>query len=456
MKSDKMVILFCHPGPKAGIQRNRSSTPQSSTSQSDCWQSDCGILKLTLPLLPLAKPNPAPPGFLPFFPFFPYTSPTMPCPNIDLCGSCGWSHIPYEKQLEQKLSDINGSFKLKNLKVGEDSLRCTEILPSVKTEHYRNRMDFVIDFQGKVGLREKGKWWRVIDNHPCFIADEKIDELFYKIRLWSQESGLSYFDRKAHTGLLRYASIRCTSTGQTMINIITSAPTDKTEEDQVKQAIEKLGQLTNPTTLIWSINHTISDVSFGDELRTIIGTGSIEEEINGLRYTISPNAFFQTNSSTAPLLLQTVKEFAGDISGKTILDLYCGTGFFAIGFASKANRTIGVELVPEAIVDARQNAKLNNVEVEFHDAKTEEFDWKEINPDIVILDPPRSGMHDKALQDVIQAKPKTIIYVSCNYKNFARELVMLQEFYSVTAMRAIDMFPHTPHVELVTKLEIRK
>ncbi|MBU4315284.1 23S rRNA (uracil(1939)-C(5))-methyltransferase RlmD [Patescibacteria group bacterium] len=380
----------------------------------------------------------------------------MPCSNKDLCGSCGWSHIPYKKQLEQKLSDINGSFKLKKLKVDGNPLRCEEILSSAKTEHYRNRMDFVIDFQGKVGLREKGKWWRVIDNHPCFIADEHIDELFFKTRSWAQASGLSYFDRKAHTGLLRYASIRCTSTGQTMINIITSAPTDESEENQAKLAIEELGKLTDPTTLIWSINHTISDVSFGDELRTIIGTGSIQETINELQYTISPNAFFQTNSSTAPLLLQTVQEFAGDVSGKTVLDLYCGTGFFAIGFARKANRTIGIELVPEAIIDAQKNAELNNVKVEFHDAKTEEFNWKELNPDIVILDPPRSGMHDNALQDVIKAKPQTIIYVSCNYKNFARELVMLQEFYKVTAMRAIDMFPHTPHVELVTKLECRK
>ena len=389
------------------------------------------------------------------FPIFPYTFPTMPCPNKDLCGSCGWSHIPYEKQLEQKLSDINGSFKLKKLSVGGNPLRCTEILPSAKAEHYRNRMDFVIDFQGKVGLREKGKWWRVIDNHPCFIADEKIDELFYKVRSWAQTAGLSYFDRKAHTGLLRYGSIRCASTGQTMINIITSAPTDESEKNQARSAIETLGQQTHPTTLIWSINHTISDVSFGDELKAIIGNGSIEEEINGLRYTISPNAFFQTNSSTAPLLLQTVQEFAGDVSGKTVLDLYCGTGFFAISFAGKAKKTIGVELVPEAIVDARQNAKLNNVGIEFHDAKTEEFDWKKLNPDIVILDPPRSGMHDKALQDIIKARPHTIVYVSCNYKNFARELIMLQEFYKVTAMRAIDMFPHTPHVELVTRLELK-
>ena len=155
------------------------------------------------------------------------------------------------------------------------------------------------------------------------------------------------------------------------------------------------------------------------------------------------------------MLLSTVREFAGDLTDRTLLDLYCGTGFFAVAMAKEAKRTIGVEMVPDAIKDARVNAELNNVDVEFHDAKTEEYDWKSIGADVVILDPPRQGMHDKALQDVIAAKPERIVYVSCNYKNFARELVMLQEYYDVETMRAIDMFPHTPHVELVTSL-VRK
>ena len=373
-----------------------------------------------------------------------------PCPNKEECGSCGWSHIPYNKQLEQKLSDINGSFKLKNL-----NTKCEEIIPAVKTEHYRNRMDFVIDFEGRVGLRQKGKWWKVIDDHACFISDNKIETHFKHIRNWTKTAGLSFFDRKAHHGILRYAVVRSTSTGQTMINIVTSAPSDEIEKQTIKSALESLAQSANPTTLIWSINHTITDVSFGDELRTISGPGYIEEEFDEIKYQISPNAFFQTNLYTAPLLLKTVQEFIGDSSDKLILDLYCGTGFFSIALAKDAKKTIGVELVPEAIKDANINAELNNVDVEYHDAKTEEFDWKDLNPDVVILDPPRSGMHDKALQDVIDARPPEIIYVSCNYKHFARELVQLQKHYKVDQMKAIDMFPHTPHVELVTKL-IRK
>jgi len=375
---------------------------------------------------------------------------SSPCPKPDVCGSCGWSHIPYEKQLQQKLSDINGSFKLKNL-----SHTVEEIFASPKTDHYRNRMDFVISFKGEVGLREKGKWWRVIDDHTCFIADDKIDLLFPKIRDWAKSCGLSFFDRKAFTGTLRYAVVRCTSKGETMVTIVTSAPNDIDDESAIRNALEQLATTANPTTLIWSINHTVTDVSFGDELHVIAGPGFIAEEIESVKYQLSPNAFFQTNSYASPMLLSTVREFAGDLTDRTLLDLYCGTGFFAVAMAKEAKRTIGVEMVPDAIKDARVNAELNNVDVEFHDAKTEEYDWKSIGADVVILDPPRQGMHDKALQDVIAAKPERIVYVSCNYKNFARELVMLQEYYDVETMRAIDMFPHTPHVELVTSL-VRK
>lgn len=372
------------------------------------------------------------------------------CPNKEICGSCSWSHISYEKQLIQKVSDINGSFKLKGL-----SLKCEEVLPSPKLEHYRNRMDFVIDFEGRVGMRQKDKWWKVIDNHTCFLADEQIDALFVPVREWAKTCGLSFYDRRAHTGLLRYATIRATRTNQTMIVLVTSKPADETEKQLILSALAILESTAKPSTLVWSINATDSDTSFGTELTTISGPGYIEETISKITYRISPNAFFQTNSYASHLLLDTVKEFCGDVSDKRVLDLYCGTGFFSIALATSAKEMIGVELNAEAIEDAKINATINNVSPEFFAAPTEDYDWSKHEADLVILDPPRSGMHDRALADVIKHKPKTIIYVSCNPKNFAREMVQLQEIYNVTAMKAIDMFPHTPHVELVTKLELK-
>ena len=372
---------------------------------------------------------------------------SSPCPHKDVCGSCSWAHIPYEKQLKQKISDINGSFALKKL-----NLRCETILPSPTTEHYRNRMDFVIDFEGRVGMREKGKWWCVVDGNSCFLADEKIDALFVAVRDWVKQSGMSFYDRKAHTGLLRYAVIRSTTLGETMINIVTSTPDD---EDETRAALTLAAKALSPITFIWSQNSTITDVSSGDKLETLLGPGYIEEKIRGHRYRISPNAFFQTNSRGAEVLLDTVEEFCGDLSGKTLLDLYCGSGFFSVALGPQASRTIGVEMAPEAIADARENAGLNHVNVEYHDAKTEDLDWRQFGADVVILDPPRSGLHDKALADILANPPKEIVYVSCNFKNFAREMVQLRKIYRTDGMRAIDLFPHTPHVELVTKL-IRK
>ncbi len=372
------------------------------------------------------------------------------CANKDVCGSCGWSHIPYPKQIKQKLSDINGTFALQKL-----DIRCEQIVPAPETSHYRDRMDFVIDFEGRVGMRQKGKWWRVVDNNHCFLADERIEELFNVVRQWSIDCGLTYFDRKRHHGLLRYAVIRTTSTGQSMITIVTSAPADAEEEKKAQEALEVLSSTQRLTTLIWSINHTITDVSFGDELRIVYGPGYIEEVINSVRYRITPNAFFQTNPRAAAILQNTVLEFAGDVSESTVVDLYCGSGFLTLPLAQRAKKVIGVEVVPEAIVDAKVNAELNSIEAEFHTSKTEESDWMQFNPDVLILDPPRSGMHDSVIAEILEHRPKKIVYVSCNYKHFAREMVKLGTVYNVIQMKAIDMFPHTPHVELVSVLVLR-
>jgi 23S rRNA (uracil-5-)-methyltransferase RumA len=363
------------------------------------------------------------------------------CPYKEKCGSCGWSHIPYEKQLQQKLSDINGSFAIKKL-----ALRCEEIIPSPKLAHYRNRMDFAIDFEGRVGLREKGKWWRVIDGHACFLADEQIETLFGEVRTWVKKSGLSFYDRKSHIGFLRAVVIRATTLGQTMVNIVTSATAETVGCQTTFQPL---------TSLIHSINHTDSDVSFGDEIHALSGPEFIEEKINGIIYRISPNAFFQTNPYASPLLLQAVKKFCGDLSGKTLLDLYCGTGFFSVALAASTKKTIGVELNAEAIKDAKINAKINTIEAEFIAALAESFDWSVYHPDVVILDPPRSGMHDRTLADLLRIRPQTIVYVSCNPKNFAREMVQLQRVYRVEMIKAIDLFPQTPHVELINRLVVK-
>ncbi len=311
-------------------------------------------------------------------------------------------------------------------------------------------MDFTINYQGKVGLREKGKWWSVIDNHCCFISDERIESLFHHVREWTASAGLSFFDRKAHTGFLRYAVIRASLTGETLLTLITSAPTE--DESLAEEKMMELGALDELTSVVWSINHTVSDVSVGDEDRVLKGDGYITDEVGGFRYRISPYDFFQSNSEGAGILLDRVVDYATRAGGKRLVDLYCGAGFFTIPLAKKFESVFGVELVEEAISMARINAAENGIEAQFFAEKSEDHGWESLQPDTILVDPPRSGMHDRALQKLLAYEPKNLIHVSCNYKQLARELSILQEKYAVEEMTAIDMFPHTPHVEVVTRL----
>jgi 23S rRNA (uracil1939-C5)-methyltransferase len=234
--------------------------------------------------------------------------------------------------------------------------------------------------------------------------------------------------------------------------MITSAPTAE-EEAIVPAKFLELQKLTSTTSLNWAINHTINDVSSGDELRIIHGPGYIEEKIGDYIYKISPHSFFQTNSWASPLLIDTAREFLNLApKPKLLLDLYCGSGFFSIALSSIAEKTIGVEIVPEMIEDARTNALRNEVTVDFVSGAAEAVPWHKHGADTIILDPPRSGLHDDAIKQLLENSPKTILYISCNYKSFAREMAILKDSYEVVKMRAIDMFPHTPHVELVSLL----
>ena len=373
---------------------------------------------------------------------------SSPCPRFVECGSCSWSDLSYPDQLAKKLLLINEALLKSNVET-----RCVEIIPSPRTEHYRNRMDFVIGFKGQVGLRERGKWWRIIDNHCCMVSDTPIEEAFAIAREWVLKSGLTFYDRKKHIGFLRYAVVRATRKGERLVTIVTSVPKDGDEEAIARIQLGLLAEALPATTVVWSINNTTGDVSFGQEDRVIAGEGVIHEEIEGALYRISPHAFFQTNSYASPALLSTVKEFCGDLAGKTLLDLYCGTGFFSVALAKSAARAIGVELSSDAIRDAKANAALNGVSVEFHDAKAEAFSWKPKSPDVVIVDPPRSGLHPDALKDLISSGVKKIVYISCGFERFAEEMKSIGLHYKIAAIKAVDLFPHTPHVELVTVLE---
>jgi 23S rRNA (uracil-5-)-methyltransferase RumA len=373
------------------------------------------------------------------------------CPNKQRCGSCTWSDIPYKEQLNKKISLINTEFKNNNI---EHEVK--KIIPSPKTQHYRNRMDFVINFEGKFGLREKGKWWRVIDNHKCFLSHNKIEKAFDNIYDWTQETDLSFYDRKLYRGILRYAVIRATKKGEILVNIITSEPDDDFPEAKIISQLEKLESSKNIDNLLWLVNKTRSDTSFGELTKIIKGNPYIIEEILEYKYKISPNSFFQTNPYAAEELLKTVLGYSKNLDTNNIfLDLYCGSGFFTVPLSKKFPKIHGIEISPEAISDAEENKKLNNSASKFQTVQAEDLSWKDLNAGQILLDPPRSGLHPKVLQTLLDNPPKNMIYVSCNYKKFASEFKSLSEKYKIKNTTAVDMFPHTPHVELVILLEKR-
>lgn len=372
------------------------------------------------------------------------------CPQKKLCGSCTWSEIPYHEQLKNKLSLVNQSF----IQAGV-SVFCKKIIPSPVTSHYRNRMDFSIDYQGRIGLKEKGKWWKVIDDHTCFLADKNIEKLFHQCRDWIKTSGFTFYDQKSFKGLLEALVVRYTVARQSMINIVTSADFGKQERSLIERKLLNLGKLIKPTTLLWSINHSKSDVSFGDEIKIISGPGFIEEKINRIKYRITPNSFFQTNSYTAKLLQNVVLKMAKSAKAEKILDLYCGSGFFTIPLSIRFKKVFGVEVITEAVDTAVINAKLNHSSANFSCEKAEDLVWKNLEPDLVLVDPPRSGLHPKVINTLLEMKPKNIIYVSCNYQRFSEEMIKFLKLYASVKCVAVDMFPHTPHLELVTLLTVR-
>lgn len=371
---------------------------------------------------------------------------TTKCPNKTQCGSCEYSEMPYQAQLDKKLLDIN-------ILLSNNGVICKTILPSPKTEHYRNKMDYVINFQRAVGLREKGKWWKVIDGHTCFIADESIENIFFKTRDWVKTTTLTCWDRKLYTGFLRFLVARVTTSGETLLTIVTSPPKDADEAIQAEKELLQLAEITGVSTLVWAINTTTSDVSFGTDLKTLKGSGSIVENINDIKYRVTPNSFFQTNSHSAKVLQDIVVDFATKSNAQKVLDLYCGCGFFALALAKAGKTTYGIELVEDAIKDAKENATLNGLTATFKAELAEKMSWLTDSYDLIVLDPTRAGLHPKVLEGLLTKQPENIIYVSCNYKQFATELPKLLTKYYVADCVALDQFPHTPHVELIAWLK---
>jgi 23S rRNA (uracil1939-C5)-methyltransferase len=395
------------------------------------------------------------------------------CEHFGICGGCKWQHLKYEEQLRNKQKQVTDSIQ----RIGkvDYEYELIPILGSDKTEYYRNKLEFTfasrrwllpeeiiggdpIPDQEALGFHVPGFFDKVLDIKKCWLQPEPSNVIRLSVKEFAIKNNISFFDFRENNGLLRNIIIRDNSRGQVMVIVVFY-------EDQ-PQARDLLMNFIRDSFLeIVSLHYMINakkNTSLGD-LEPVLYHGEpwIIEEMEGLKFRVGPKSFYQTNSRQAYGLYKIARSFARLTGSEIVYDLYTGTGTIGNFVAANAQKVIGIEYVEEAVADARENSALNglnNLEFEAGDmAKvfTEEFIRQHGHPDVIITDPPRAGMHPDVTKQIAESGAQRIVYVSCNPATQARDIELLSNAYKVTKVQAVDMFPHTQHVESVVLLEKR-
>ena len=406
------------------------------------------------------------------------------CEHFGICGGCKWQNLPYEEQLKAKQKQVFDQLT----RIGKIDLpEFLPILGSVKQFEYRNKLEFgfsnkrwltneqvasgeTFSNMNAVGFHITGAFDKIYPIEKCHLMDDLHNRLRNAIRDYAFEHELSFYDLRAQHGLLRDMMIRNSNTGEWMLliqfgkTIDTGNGADAWELTEEGRGLMQYIADTFPeiTSLLWVYNPKCND-TFGDlPVHVFKGNDHIYETMEELRFKVGPKSFYQTNTEQAYHLYCVARDFANLTGNELVYDLYTGTGTIANFVARKANKVIGIEYVPEAIEDAKVNSEINGIDNtlfyagDMKDILTEEFIAKHGRPDVIITDPPRAGMHEDVVNTILQARPKRIVYVSCNPATQARDLALMDAQYKVAAVRPVDMFPHTPHVENVVLLEVRE
>jgi 23S rRNA (uracil1939-C5)-methyltransferase len=376
-----------------------------------------------------------------------------PCPHFNVCGGCNSQFIPSHLQLELKKQQVLDLFN----RAGIEGYEFLGIEKNPEEFEYRNKMEFTFGDAEKggklnLGMHMKGKSFGILNVDQCKIVDGDFRMILNEVVNYFREKDIPYYRVKTRRGYLRNLVIRKgKNTGDILVNIVTTSQIDFNFDEMV-QMLLSLNLSGNIKGILHSINDSFSDVVKIEKLNLLYGNDYIMETISGLKFKIFPGAFFQTNSKGAEKLYNIVKDFMGDASSKTVFDLYCGTGTIGQIVASNAKEVIGVELVEDAVKSANENVKLNGIDnckfIADDVAKiVGDLDYK---PDVIIIDPPRPGVHPKALKEIVKFGADVIIYVSCNPKTLVEDLKsFIYGGYSVDKVKLMDMFPHTAHVETV-------
>lgn len=393
------------------------------------------------------------------------------CDYFGTCGGCKWQHMDYESQLFYKEKEV-----VENLKrIGH--LELPEITPILGCENqyfYRNKMEFSfsskrwltyeeiksdekIESKNALGFHIAGMWDKILDIEKCHLQEDPSNEIRNFVRGFCIENDIEFFDPRAQTGMMRTMMLRISSNGEIML-VFQFFKEDKVKRELLLNAIAEKFEITS---LQYIINGKGNDSIYDQEVIPFSGRDHIFEEMEGLKFKINAKSFYQTNSEQAYELYKITRDFANLTGSEIVYDLYTGTGTIAQFVAKKAKKVIGVESVPEAIIDAKENAKNNQIENthffvgDMKEVFTQEFINENGQPDVIITDPPRDGMHKKVVEQILNILPKRIVYVSCNSATQARDLEILDTKYKIIKTQAVDMFPQTHHVENVVLLELR-
>jgi len=420
------------------------------------------------------------------------------CKHFGVCGGCKWQMLPYAKQLQYKQQEAEQNLK----RIGKITL--PEILPIIGADddkYYRNKLEFTFSNKryllpgemdglkaaveaaakdesvlpiagsetpplrgwgakcpGALGFHVPRLFDKIIDIEECYLMDGVNNTIRNTVRDFALENKYSFYDVREHTGWLRNIIIRYCTTGELMVNMIFNYE-DETERKKLLEHL--LQQAPSITTLLFTINPKWNDTIYDLTAQVYFGKGFVLEKLEEFVFKISPKSFFQTNTKQAEKLYTVTRDFAGLTGNEIVYDLYCGTGSIGIFVSKQAKKIIGVEVIEDAINDAKENAALNNItHAEFFAGDVikicnDDFFAAHGRPDVIITDPPRAGMHDKLVSKLLEIAAPKIVYVSCNTATQARDIALLGEKYMVEKIQPVDMFPHTHHIECVVLLKLK-
>lgn len=383
---------------------------------------------------------------------------TPACPHFELCGGCVWQHFSYSGQLKQKTKHVRNAL----VSQGLDADLVLDTIGMDNHWNYRNKMEFTFSREGQLGLHEQGNFRKIIPLETCLIAGNTMADAAMEISRWTKEFKLKGYDKDLHEGLLRHLMVRESfATGEMMLALFATEPPEGHLEVAIQNLIERITtNFPQVKSLIWLENTDWADRTQAEETHVLAGRDYIYDEMSGYRYRLWFDTFFQTNPVQAQKLVDLAMEMANPKETERMIDLFCGVGTFSLPFAARVQELAGIEIVETSIESAKRNAADNQIFNTMFLARDARHGIDEVleqfgNPELLLLDPPRSGAGGKVMRKIGRSKPGRIVYVSCNPDTFAIDVKELLPFgYKLEKVQPVDLFPHTVHVECVAILTL--